>query len=357
MAGVCLYVPLWWCSPGLTGPDPIFSQTAWTTLIYNSTLPFISPRPSTLFPSSFIPPAAFATQIRDVASPLYLDPAVPDVLLDLGGASPGIESWARMVGIEAADLFSTCLFTFVVLLAIVTLGHLLVAGVDTLLDLAIPGRKKTKGAAQVHPLEASKTSKAYSGKETFHASVAGLEDDLGDPYGEREAEEYPREVHPSWKLHLSLLQGNLTRLLLLFHLPLSIFSIYQLSLHRTSLTSSLVLASFSLVIFSLLLPAAILYRVYSTPLRTLYHDTTLLLSVGPLYNIYSDECTLFTGTRFASNFVLGIVLGGVRNGTAQAAVILVVEVVDTLLTVRPLPSLSIADRACRACGYPGGTVR
>jgi hypothetical protein len=70
----------------------------------------------------------------------------------------------------------------------------------------------------------------------------------------------------------------------------------------------------------------------------LYDETRTLLALGPLYNHYRHGSQLFASLLFATNLVFGLVIGaGQRSGTAQAVVILVVEVAAALVTSIWLP--------------------
>lgn len=81
-----------------------------------------------------------------------------------------------------------------------------------------------------------------------------------------------------------------------------------------------------------------LFRVATTSTSKLYDATRTLLALGPLYNEYQHDSQLFAGMMFGANLCLGIVVGcGQQSGTAQAIIILVVEVVVTLSTSIWLP--------------------
>ena len=139
--------------------------------------------------------------------------------------------------------------------------------------------------------------------------------------------------------HGSVLQGNLIRILMLFHLPITIFSCYQMSLGRgQTSTVSIVLAALSFAFFSVLIPALLVLRLTLTRTSKLYDETWTLLSLGPLYNHYRHGSQLFASTLFAINIAFGLTIGfGQKSGTAQAIVILVIEVAAALGTSVWLP--------------------
>ncbi len=139
--------------------------------------------------------------------------------------------------------------------------------------------------------------------------------------------------------HGSVLHGNLVRVLVLFHLPVTIFSVYQMTLPKSLASmSSIVLAGLSFTILSILIPAFLVLRVRVTTTSKLYDETRTLLGLGPLYNHYRHGSQMFAGLFFATNVAFGVTIGaGQKSGTAQAVVILVVEVISALVTSVWLP--------------------
>ena len=140
-------------------------------------------------------------------------------------------------------------------------------------------------------------------------------------------------------LHGSVLQGNLVRILILFHLPITIFSCYQFTVGRPEATlTSIILAALSFAIFSVLIPIVLVVRLTLTNTTKLYDETWTLLFLGPLYNHYRHGSQLFACLLFATNLAFGITIGcGQKSGTAQAIVILVVGVMSALGTSVWLP--------------------
>lgn len=140
--------------------------------------------------------------------------------------------------------------------------------------------------------------------------------------------------------HGSVLHGNLVRLLVLFHLPLTVFSCYHLTLGAAGDvgTGATVLAALSLIILSVLLPAHLILRIAFTSTSKLYSETRTLLSLGPLYAHYRAGSQLFAVLFFLGNIAFGVVIGaGHKSGTAQAIIILVIEVALALVTSLWLP--------------------
>ncbi|GAA5955028.1 hypothetical protein JCM21900_002764 [Sporobolomyces salmonicolor] len=333
---------------------PVFSQTAWTALIYKNTLSFTSPSDPVL-PQNATLPSAFSAQMTDLDSPLYLDTGLPNVLLDLEGSRRGIEKWARMIGVRHEDVWSVCAFTFFCICAGVIAVHILFFAFDSLLDavlLSRPGGRRHQAGETKPPLRRDERSsfsvqkeglESYSGRPSDGSMGRFLESgEFADEDYLDDSAEYgrprPEDNFPSWRLHLALLQGNLTRVLLLFHLPLTAFSVYQFTLHSISPTSTFALAIVTFAVVCVAWPAYLLWQIHVKPERELYASLPVLLSTGVLYNTYAEECCLFPLVTFGSSIIVGILIGGAQSeGTAQAAVILLVEVASTICQSLWLP--------------------
>ena len=291
--------------------------------------------------------------------------AVPNVIYMLpSNATNGISSFAYTLGIRPQDLFPTCMILFLSIIAGTIFISFLVSFLDYLVCLV--GDMINGGQGQ-HPTMnrlAMSKSPIYEGTK-----------ESNDNHSARLMEEENKELHesspvtkfstrfalplagtsvgserginshrPWWRIHSdsfhwNVLHGNLVRILVLFHLPVTVFSCYQMS-SPTSLigTSSIVLAALSFIIFSILIPAHLVIRVTFTTTNKLYDETRTLLSLGPLYNHYRHGSQLFASLFFATNIAFGVTIGvGQKSGTAQAIIILVVEVVSALVTSIWLP--------------------
>jgi hypothetical protein len=138
--------------------------------------------------------------------------------------------------------------------------------------------------------------------------------------------------------HGSILQGNLVRLLVLFHFPVTLVSCYQMTLMKQSSPGAVALAAISFAFLSLALPIFLVFRLYITNTSKLYDETWTLLALGPLYNHYRHGSQLFACLLFATNIAFGLTIGcGQGSGTAQAIIILVIEVASALGTSFWLP--------------------
>ena len=138
--------------------------------------------------------------------------------------------------------------------------------------------------------------------------------------------------------HGSVLQGNLIRLLVLFHFPVTVVSCYQMTLAKESPPGTIALAVLSFLSFSIAIPIFLVFRLYVTNTSKLYDETWTLLALGPLYNHYRHGSQLFACLLFATNIAFGLTIGcGQKSGTAQAIIILIIEVVSALGTSFWLP--------------------
>jgi hypothetical protein len=348
--------------------DPVFAQTAWTSLIYNNSLSFTSPAAAVL-PENSTVPSDFTSQVTDVTSPLWLDSSLPNVLLDLDSSADGIERWARMIGVRHEDLWSICAFTFFSICGGIVAAHLIFFAFDSFLDAILPkrrspsrefnddpkppvnGEENGSNAGLAKESGESGMRESYRGRSSEATASSYLDsgDFIDDDYLDDSADHgRPRMEHTfaPWRLHLALLQGNLTRVLLLFHLPLSLFSAYQFTLYSSSPISTFALAVITFAVVCVVIPTYLLWQLHAKSARDLYTSLPALLSLGVLYNTYAEECVLFPAATFGSNLVIGVVIGAAQTaGTAQAAIILIVEVAHTLITSLWLPYVPLVFRS------------
>lgn len=137
---------------------------------------------------------------------------------------------------------------------------------------------------------------------------------------------------PFWA---AMCTGCVIRLVMFFHLPITIFSVYQLA-HARGVAKSVEVAFASIVFvtFSLAVPTYSILRIRRTLTRYLQDDTNTLLAFGSLYSTFAQDSYTFSAVRFTANLVEGCAVGaGQGNATAQVAIILVVEIIETLVTV------------------------
>ncbi|EJD01379.1 uncharacterized protein FOMMEDRAFT_111158 [Fomitiporia mediterranea MF3/22] len=331
---------------------PMLAQTAWSTLSFNVTLTqgdnASSKRWNPLTVQDYNPPSNFADQLSDSSSPVFIDASVPNSLLMFPeGTAAGIASLAAAIGLRPQDLFGVCLVLFLAIIAGVIIVSLLIWGLDQL-GLALFG-----GREKVSPFGPRTPAYIAAMKESDKAGSPSADDDgtsaagyrlfrsvsipLSGAVGRRSWWRFLR-IKPS-SFHGSILHGNLVRVLILFHLPITIFSTYQFANARSqSSIVSVVLAVLAFTLFSIGIPVFLVVRLYTTATNKLYDETRTLMMLGPLYNHYAHGSQLFACIFFANNLIYGITIGcGQKSGTTQAIIILVTEIVTSLSTSIWLP--------------------
>jgi hypothetical protein len=310
--------------------------------------------------SPFSPPSDFSAQLADSDSPLYIDPTVPNVLFNLPeNATDGMSSFAYTLGLRPQDLFPTCLILFLSIIGVTMTLSILIWFIDLLVSL-IPGavigssNSLSRFAGSRSPVFGARERAGSPPVTAEERSLTALSDKqlhnrFGLPLSSSSSGPVERGInsHRAWwrfrsdigTFHTNVLHGNLVRILVLFHLPVTIFSCYQMTLPRSQVSlSSITLAALSFMFISILIPLHLVVRVTLTTTIKLYDETRTLLSFGPLYNHYRHGSQLFACLLFATNIAFGVTIGaGQKSGTAQAIVILVVEVVSALVTSIWLP--------------------
>ena len=253
-------------------------------------------------------------------------------------------SFAAAVGLRPQDLFGVCIVLFLAILLATTIISLVIWGVDHL-GLSIFGQDEkntpygTRGPAYLPPKDSDKTAlpsldedgTTTPGHVLFRSTSIPLSSVLGRSW-------WRYRIRPN-SFHASILHGNLVRILMLFHLPVTIYSSYQFTnAGSQSSLASVILACISFAIFSVGLPIFLILRLYSTATSKLYDETRTLMMLGPLYNFYGQGSQLFAIMFFVMNLIYGITIGcGQKSGTAQAIVILATEVGASLGTSIWLP--------------------
>ncbi|KAG6910813.1 hypothetical protein DXG01_007702 [Tephrocybe rancida] len=352
---------------------PILTQTAWSTLTYNITIvpSSASHHWNPFFTPPYPPQSKFQEQLNDVASPLFINTSVPNILFTLPDeATDGLSSFAYTIGIRPQDLFPVCLILFLGIIATAILLAILVWFIDyvacsiantlgghgntgpnavsRLTGARSPGFSNIKDVPDTPNPGILDERKSLNGMNTAGSGIYrpssrfGLALSTGGSTTERGI-----NSHRAWwrfrsdlgSFHSSVLHGNLVRILLLFHLPVTIFSVYQMVMSRdVASVASKALAALSFALFSVVIPAHLVIRVTFTTTSKLYDETRTLLSYGPLYNHYRHGSQLFAALFFATNLAFGITIGaGQKSGTAQAIIILVIEIVSALVTSIWLP--------------------
>ncbi|KAJ7682056.1 hypothetical protein DFH06DRAFT_286322 [Mycena polygramma] len=327
---------------------PLLVQTAWSTLTYNITLTNTQ-HWNPLSTPPYSPSPDFAAQLADPTSPIYIDPAAPNLLFTLpADAKPGMAMFAYTLGVRPQDLFGICIILFLGIVAATIVISSLVWCLDLAGSLVLGavsrvgggGRARSPGPKELETAAATDENKSAifrpPSRLTFSGGGGGSAPQFAGATSRKRWYRVRREIS---SFHGSVLHGNLVRILVLFHLPLTVFAAYEMTLspHEASVRAR-ALAALSFVFLSVLIPAVLVARVFVTTTNKLYDETRTLLALGPLYNHYRAGSQLFASLLFLTNLVSGLAIGaGQARGTAQAVVVLVVEVGAALVTSVWLP--------------------
>ncbi|KAI9513165.1 hypothetical protein F5148DRAFT_277574 [Russula earlei] len=329
---------------------PLLTQTAWATLSYNVTLTQGSDKHwNPVSTPTFHPPSNFADQLSEPSSPIFIDSSVSNTLFTLPqNATPGLSSFAYAVGLRPQDLFPVCLILFLSIVAATIVLSLLLWMLDSMLTFAVNtfsnGRPKNRYGPTRSPRYSATGKDIMDGMQGVQSTTDEERSHSSHLLKTSKLSQIPRK---SWfrfrvdfsSLHFSVLQGNLVRILMLFHLPVTIFSSYQLAIgHGQASALSMALAALSFAVFSVIIPILFILRLFMTSTSKLYDETWTLLALGPLYNHYRHGSQLFACMFFATSLTLGLTIGcGQKSAIAQSVIILLIEVVSALVTSIWLP--------------------
>lgn len=283
--------------------------------------------------------------MNDPSSPIFVNASTPNIIFQLpNNVTDGIQSLAYAVGLRPQDLFGICLSIFLAIMAVTVVLSLFVWTIDWIASFF--SGTFSRSSPNLNESRSPRYSAASKDMLDGLAQLPNSEDRSANGHGLfRPASRFPfgRRMKALQirfvSFHGSVLQGNLIRILILFHLPITIFSCYQMTLGRSQASlASIILAAFSFAILSVLLPIIMVLRLSVTNTTKLYDETWTLLSLGPLYNHYRHGSQLFACLLFATNIAFGVTIGcGQKSGTAQAIIILVIEVASALGTSLWLP--------------------
>lgn len=328
------------------GPDRETENIFRAHTLIDVTIPGNKPedRYNPLTVQPYDPPSNFADQLNNRSSPIFIDASAPNTLFMLPpGVKTGIPAFAAAVGIPPSKLFSITMTLFLVLCGAAVVLSVAVWAIDWLATFI--------GGAVGYV----RTTPSGIGRRSPHFGSSAKDDKIQSPIPQAD-ENRSLNSHTvlrrsrfqstsRWRnisarfgsLHGSVLQGNLIRLLVLFHFPVTVMSCYQMTLMGSS-PGTIALAALSFAFFSVALPIFLIFRLYVTNTSKLYDETWTLLALGPLYNHYRHGSQLFACLLFATNVAFGLTIGcGQRSGTAQAIIILVIEVTSALGTSFWLP--------------------
>ncbi|KAK9766786.1 hypothetical protein K7432_003862 [Basidiobolus ranarum] len=119
--------------------------------------------------------------------------------------------------------------------------------------------------------------------------------------------------------------GNILRVLILFHFPLTLFSFNQLMIHDSVWLT--IIAAALVAFLSLGVIAGIMvYLMNISPTSIIFIDTFHMLRSGPLYNDYTPASYQYSWIHFSYRITLaGIVVFGKSNGLIQLILMLCLE--------------------------------
>ncbi|KAK9721892.1 hypothetical protein K7432_003075 [Basidiobolus ranarum] len=207
----------------------------------------------------------------------------------------GLEFFAHYIGLEAGDLFISLLILMAMVLICVFVVSIIVTYVGSLV------KTRTDGS----------------------------------PY--------------SRKKHIAFVAGNVLRVLLLFHLPLTLFAFYQLYTHKTTWVTAV--AAVVLVILSFGVIGAILgHMLRIAPQSIIFIDAFYMLLYGPLYNNYTSETCRFAFVDVGYRLILAAIIGlGQGSGLVQLILILCLEVGNFYAIVGTHPWISLPVNRWEIC--------
>lgn len=294
---------------------------------------------------AYNPPSNFADQLNDSSSPLFIDANAPNTFFMFPeNVTTGIPAFAAAVGVPPSRLFGITMTLFFSLCGAAIILSVTAWAVDHLATFigGAVGYVRTPSASGIGRRSPHFGSSAKDSADKVQSPTSQPDENRsmnllrGSRY--QSASRW-RHISTGFEsFHWSILQGNLIRLLVLFHFPVTLMSCYQMTMMKQSSPGSVALAALSFTFLSLALPIVLVFRLYITNTSKLYDETWTLLALGPLYNHYRHGSQLFACLLFATNIAFGLTIGcGQKSGTAQAIIILVIEVISALGTSFWLP--------------------
>ncbi|SJX61663.1 uncharacterized protein SRS1_12647 [Sporisorium reilianum f. sp. reilianum] len=307
-----------------------FKQAAWSTLTGNVTIirsADLDSRFDLLSTNASLPSGDISTQFSNRTSPLYMNEQTPNRFMNLDGARAGMDAYAHAVGLRTRDLFGTCLSIWLFILAALVGISLLVWVVDSFHDTLLRLQKHREDG---YSLNVADAPLAVETKETVDDEPRSS---LSRRGGYRFLGADGKRLFGSSDntFHLRMLHGNVLRAITLFHLPITIFTTFQMANADIFSATSVGLAGLAFAFLSVLPPVYAVFCISRAPTAKLYDSIGTLSAFGPVYNNYSPGSQLFCAVDFARTFVLGVVIGaGQQNGSAQSIIILVFEIMFAL---------------------------
>ncbi|EST07550.1 TRP-like family [Kalmanozyma brasiliensis GHG001] len=317
-----------------------FKQAAWSTLTGNVTIvrpADLDSQYNLLRTNATLPSGDVGTQFSNQTSPLYMNAQAPNRFMNLDGARAGMDAYAHAIGLRTRDLFGTCLSIWFLIVAAIVALSLVAWIVDSFHDTFLRLQKRREDG---YSLNVARTPGAAETKEMAEADDDRPRSSLSRRGGYRFLGTGGKRLFGSSDnlFHLRMLHGNILRAITLYHLPITIFTTFHMANADIFSATSVALAGLAFAILSVLAPAYTVFCISRAPTAKLYDSIGTLSAFGPVYNNYSPGSQLFCIVDFARTFVLGVVIGaGQMNGSAQAIIILVFEIMFVLACSLWLP--------------------
>lgn len=320
---------------------PFFKQAAWSTLTGNVTI--IRPAEldsqfDLLATNATLPSGDIDAQFSNTSSPLYMNQQVANHFMNLDGARAGMDAYAHAVGLRTRDLFGTCLSIWLLIVAAIVAVSLIAWIVDSVHDTLLRLQKRREDGYNLDLADGGPA--AAETKEMVETDSDQARSSLSRRGGYRFLGTGGRRLFGSNNntYHLRMLHGNILRAIFLFHLPITIFTTYQMANADIFSATSVGLAGLAFAFLSVLAPVYAIFCISRAPTAKLYDSIGTLSAFGPLYNTYSPGSQLFCAVDFARTLVLGVVIGaGQASGSAQAIIVLVFEIMFALACSLWLP--------------------
>lgn len=313
---------------------PFARQAAWSSLLGNVTIVEKAGQSHSLIATNAsLPAGEIGAQMSNISSPLFMNSAQNNKLLNLGTASIGIERFAAAVGLGPASLYGTCLSIWLAIVAVVLIVSGFAWAIDAIFESKYERKRRQEEASGEIVLPSSPRQGIFESKSRSKASEFSSLLFLDEVDGKPDRSSRARLGH-----HLVAMHGNLIRCLVLFHLPITILSTYQFAHPGSHSIVSVALAALSFAAFSVAAPVYVVWRIACLSTERLYEDNETLLALGPVYHMYAPGSQLYFAVSFIHSLALGLVVGaGQDSGAVQAIVILVVEVFAALASSLWLP--------------------
>ncbi|WFD33675.1 hypothetical protein MCUN1_000488 [Malassezia cuniculi] len=263
--------------------------------IYNATSPLIQ--------------EPFASAMtRNSSSPLAMYPDEPSRLPNFSGTRHGFSAYARAAGVPLHGFFVRTMVVWFAMLA----GVIAVSLVVLFIGMVLKSRSPDNGDFAFRPL---------------HGEVT-VDQMASYPLDGRQPS---RTFWKRFSTHFAVLHGNMARLVMFFHLPITMMGAFGLS-NSEGLPAAKIAPGITFGCFAVLLPGYLVWNVLHLPTNKLYNDRETFLMFGPLYNMYTPTREKFVAVVFLHSFLLGTVVGvECMSGSVQISCVFVIEVIYAIL--------------------------